>query len=381
MPPALGTMPPSARSRAGAKPAAPRGPRPRPDAHPHHHHYPGARGRTVVAAAVGVCVSAVCLGEASARSSTAARWAPAPAPASGIPSWRGGGAAAAPAAPAAPAAHPPPTFSSPFRRRSHLAAPPRAVAGFLDAGFLDAALGDGWLRDVGAASAAAIGAYFWVKLFDVLASRDVLERKLSRKVIHTTSGPFFVLTWPLFSSSPHASLFAAAVPAIQAARLFAIGSGAIANPDAVRAVSREGGRAELLGGPFIYTLVLVLCTGFFWRDHVEGFAALALMCGGDGLADIVGRRLGRGNPLPWNRDKSVAGSAAMFLGGFGMSLGFVALFHAMGYLDVSAGDAAGRLAVVAAACTAAESLPAAGAVDDNVSVPLVAAALGGALFR
>ena len=43
----------------------------------------------------------------------------------------------------------------------------------------------------------------------------------------------------------------------------------------------------------------------------------------------------------------------MFLGGFGMSLGFVALFHAMGYLDVSAGDAAGRLAVVAAACTAA----------------------------
>ena len=71
----------------------------------------------------------------------------------------------------------------------------------------------------------------------------------------------------------------------------------------------------------------------------------------------------------------------MFLGGFGMSLGFVALFHAMGYLDMSAGDAAGRLAVVAAACTAAESLPAAGAVDDNVSVPLVAAALGGALFR
>lgn len=37
-------------------------------------------------------------------------------------------------------------------------------------------------------------------------------------------------------------------------------------------------------------------------------------CGGDGLADIVGRRLGKGNPLPWNPEKSWAGSAAMFVG-------------------------------------------------------------------
>lgn len=33
-----------------------------------------------------------------------------------------------------------------------------------------------------------------------------------------------------------------------------------------------------------------------------------------GLADIVGRRFGKGNPLPWNPEKSWAGSAAMFLG-------------------------------------------------------------------
>jgi hypothetical protein len=41
-------------------------------------------------------------------------------------------------------------------------------------------LGDGLTRDVGAAAAAAAGAYLWVKMFDVLASKDMLERKLSR---------------------------------------------------------------------------------------------------------------------------------------------------------------------------------------------------------
>ena len=46
-----------------------------------------------------------------------------------------------------------------------------------------------------------------------------------------------------------------------------------------------------------------------------GVAVFSLMCGGDGLADIVGRRLGKTHKLPWNASKSWAGSGAMFLGG------------------------------------------------------------------
>lgn len=42
--------------------------------------------------------------------------------------------------------------------------------------------------------------------------------------------------------------------------------------------------------------------------------AISLMCGGDGLADIVGRRWGGSAHLPWNPAKSWPGSAAMFLG-------------------------------------------------------------------
>ena len=56
-------------------------------------------------------------------------------------------------------------------------------------------------------------------------------------------------------------------------------------------------------------------TVLYWRVSPTGAVAMSLMCGGDGLADVVGRRLGQGNPLPWNPAKSWAGSAAMFLGG------------------------------------------------------------------
>lgn len=38
-----------------------------------------------------------------------------------------------------------------------------------------------------------------------------------------------------------------------------------------------------------------------------------MMCGGDGLADIVGRRWGANNRLPWNEAKSWAGSAGMLV--------------------------------------------------------------------
>lgn len=67
-------------------------------------------------------------------------------------------------------------------------------------------------------------------------------------------------------------------------------------------------------GPLYYVIVLMAVTALYWRASPVGLIIASLMCGGDGLADIVGRRLGASNPLPWNPQKSWAGSAAMFLG-------------------------------------------------------------------
>lgn len=67
-------------------------------------------------------------------------------------------------------------------------------------------------------------------------------------------------------------------------------------------------------GPLWYVVVLLAVTLLSWRESAVGVAAVALMSGGDGLADLVGRRFGAAK-LPYNKTKSWAGSTACFLGG------------------------------------------------------------------
>lgn len=72
-------------------------------------------------------------------------------------------------------------------------------------------------------------------------------------------------------------------------------------------------RQELLRGPLFYVLIMTAVTVVFWRDSPVGMMVLSLMCGGDGLADIIGRKYGTAK-LPFNKAKSWAGSLAMFIG-------------------------------------------------------------------
>lgn len=92
----------------------------------------------------------------------------------------------------------------------------------------------------------------------------------------------------------------------------------------VNSVSRTADRAELIRGPLIYVLVLIAATALSWRSGVVGVCVVAMMCGGDGVADLVGRRWGSAK-LPWNRGKSWAGSAAMFAGGCALACACVPL--------------------------------------------------------
>lgn len=43
-------------------------------------------------------------------------------------------------------------------------------------------------RDLLATAFTAVGSLIWVKIFDTLADRDILDRKLSRKLVHITTG-------------------------------------------------------------------------------------------------------------------------------------------------------------------------------------------------
>jgi phytol kinase len=123
-------------------------------------------------------------------------------------------------------------------------------------------------------------------------------------------------------------------------------------------MTRHGDPREILRGPLYYGIVFVVCTVLFWRHSPVGILALMLMCGGDGLADVVGRRWGKAK-LPFNPAKSWAGSAAMLFGGYAFAFGFVALFNAFGNFvpPLDGARAAWIVAAIALAATVVEALP------------------------
>jgi phytol kinase len=102
-----------------------------------------------------------------------------------------------------------------------------------------------------------------------------------------------------------------------------------------------------------------------------------LLCGGDGLADIVGRRFG-GRPLPWNRGKTWAGSLGMLAGGWVFAAAILAVYVAR---EVFPGPATSYLPAVtwiALAGALVESLPLSDI--DNITVTATAVLLGLLLF-
>lgn len=233
------------------------------------------------------------------------------------------------------------------------------------------AIGDGkaMLQDAGATVLVMGGAYALVSTFDNLTRRNLIEQSLSRKLVHILSGLLFLAAWPIFSTSTGARYFASLVPLINCLRLVIHGLSLATDEGLIKSVTREGKPEELLRGPLCYVLVLILCAIVFWRDSPIGVISLAMMCGGDGIADIVGRRFGS-LKIPYNRQKSWAGSVSMFLFGFLVSVGMLYYFSILGYFQLDWVQTIETVALVSFVATIVESLPTGGLMDDNISVPL-----------
>ena len=319
----------------------------------------------------------------------------------------------------------------PPARRDALAALATAVGAYALVKFFDKVATKGWLDQVRRKKTSSFLPFFVLSLslfpsltaFPPSPTSKRPKQKLTRKLVHTLAGPLFVASWPLFSASESARLFAAGVPLLNGLRLVLAGTGITSSEGSVRSMTRHGDRKELLRGPLYYVIALVLATLTFWRLSPASACAVAAMCGGDGLADIIGRRSPPNSPrIPWNKDKTLRGSAAMFVASLAFAVALVWLFAGFGYFGVGVGGAAANvlapssssasvfssslsstlfasfsaqraaasalapptlaaLAAVALAATAVESLPANALVDDNVSVPLVAMGLGWWLFE
>ncbi len=213
----------------------------------------------------------------------------------------------------------------------------------------------------------------WLRLMDALAHRGVMSSRLSRKIIHIGTGPLFVACWVLFSDEPVARWLAALVPGAITLQFVGVGLGLIRDDAAVAAMTRTGDRREILRGPLYYGIVFVALTLIFWRVSPAGILALMALCGGDGFADIIGRRFGT-RKLPGQTSKSWAGSLAMFLGSLVFGFGFVIWFSSLGYFPL---DLARGLVVATLACLATTMIEALSPPDiDNLLIVAVVAVIG-----
>ncbi|PWB50844.1 MAG: phosphatidate cytidylyltransferase [Anaerolineales bacterium] len=217
----------------------------------------------------------------------------------------------------------------------------------------------------------------WLRLNDFLAHRGWVESRLSRKIIHIGTGPLFVLCWILFDADPINKYLAALVPLAFTIQFLLIGTGIMKDEASVKAMSRTGDRREILKGPLYYGIIFVILTVIFWKSTPTGIVALMLMCGGDGLADITGRKWGTIR-LAWNKEKSLVGSLGMFFGGWICSVVVIWIFIATGVFSLPIQSYLFPITLIALIGTLVEALPLKDI--DNITITLSAVILGYLLF-
>ncbi|MFZ6018584.1 MAG: diacylglycerol/polyprenol kinase family protein, partial [Chloroflexota bacterium] len=191
------------------------------------------------------------------------------------------------------------------------------------------------------------------------------------------TGPIFVLCWLLFTDEPSSRWLAALVPFAITVQFFLIGIGVIRDQAAVDGMSRSGDPREILKGPLYYGIVFVILTIVYWYDSPIGITALMMMCGGDGLADVIGKRL-PSQPIPWSPRKTWLGTAAMFTAGWLFSMLILAVFVLAGKFSTTISSLFFPVTLLALIATLVESLPMRDI--DNLTVPLVCVVVGHLFF-
>ncbi len=217
----------------------------------------------------------------------------------------------------------------------------------------------------------------FLRLMDFFAHRGWIESRLSRKLIHIGTGPIFVLCWLFFPDVPEARWLAALVPFAITVQFALVGLGIMKDEASVKGMSRTGDPREILRGPLYYGIMFVLLTLIFWKDSPVGMTALMIMCGGDGIADLVGRRF-NSSKLPYSPEKTVAGSLGVLIGGWLLSAFVLAIYTGIGVFARPFASFVLPLTLITLVSALVESLPFKDV--DNITVTVTAAILGYFLF-
>ena len=192
-----------------------------------------------------------------------------------------------------------------------------------------------WLWDIIATVISLATLLAVVQINGQIQKSGKLPTYVTRKIVHILVAPVFMITWLLFSGPTTSRYFAMLVPALFVFQFAALGFGLIKDEASVRSMSRSGDPAELLKGTLYYAAVIVLLAVFWWyipsNEAGVGIPSACIisgtLAGGDGFADIIGRKFGGSKKYGvGGAEKTIAGAIGMFLGSIIFSLGLLAIF-------------------------------------------------------
>ena len=226
----------------------------------------------------------------------------------------------------------------------------------------------------------SVVALCYVGLLKVLANKQVLNSTVLRKLLHIGIGPVYMLAWNFYGRAqlqPNCRYVASVVPACVTLAFAVVGLGLMKDRDLVNTMSRSGSSKELLRGPLIYGIMHVVLTWVFWEAHPAGVIALCVLCGGDGTAELAGKKWGRKTgAIPWSKSKTWAGTLSFILCSVVMSC-VVLMFVPVAHWSGSTNDFQ-KLLLVALGSSVVETFPF--KEVDNATVTITAAVLSYVLF-
>jgi len=200
-------------------------------------------------------------------------------------------------------------------------------------------------------------------LMDYLVTNHNLSRDISRKITHICAGTVIIFL-PLFQDGHWSQYLNVSVYVIWALLFIQKGLFAADDDQAIKTMTRTGDRRELLKGTFYFVVVGIICGTVFYKQ-LPGVLAMAVLGWGDGLAPIVGLKLGKMEYKVLCK-KTVEGSLAFFAGSLLAGMFFV-------WLIIPAAFNLSTILIIALVATIVEGMSP--KEVDNILIPVVVIAL------
>jgi dolichol kinase len=172
--------------------------------------------------------------------------------------------------------------------------------------------------------------FFYVT--DLIKKKGLASQYFTRKLIHLALAPIFLFTFFLYSGEWFSPWIAVIIPVIYLIAILLINMDIIKISQLTTTMSRSGDPRELLRGIAYYLIVVIIVCIVGWSSYplLSWYSPLAIfvisiLAVGDGLADIIGRKIDR-YKFKIFAEKSIPGSVAMFVSSIFACLAFLTVF-------------------------------------------------------